>query len=94
MCSACEDDEVPARQQADPEIILRARRIEAEMEGGRVPAHAWDIFFGLAGGAIEWAHYQRIALSYAHAERMAASAAPHLRLKRPRSRSIPVCSEA
>ena len=58
MCEACEAD----GQQAgiSPALATRARQLEAAMPGAKVPDHAWDILLGRSGGAVAWAHTQRM----------------------------------
>jgi hypothetical protein len=69
MCSACEGKPIGPHVAVDREVVRRARDIESAMAGERVPETAWDIFFGFAGGAVEWRHYQRIHQAYEEAER-------------------------
>jgi len=90
MCSACEGEEPVAYVPVDRAVVLRARVIEASMPGERVPATAWEIYFGFAGGAIEWRHFQRIRQSHDEAERSAPPAKPTLGKKRA---TRPVCAE-
>ena len=71
MCSACEGKPVEERVAADPNVVHRARAIEAEMPGERVPEDAWNVFFGFAGGSITYQHYQRVHQAYEEAERSA-----------------------
>jgi hypothetical protein len=64
-----------------PDIVERAHAIEAALAGEPAPDQAWAIY--LAGGAVPWAHYQRIRASIA-----AASATTPLRVM-PSSRKRP-----
>ena len=68
MCSACENLPIEPRVAVDIEMVHRARDIEAAMPGNRAPDDAWAVFFGFAGGAIEYPHYQRIYQAYEKAE--------------------------
>jgi hypothetical protein len=68
MCEACESDEpYEAPAAVPPEILDRARAIEAALAGERAPDQAWAIYLGHAGGALPWPHYQRIRASLAAA---------------------------
>ena len=69
MCSACEGKPIGPHVAANRDVVRRARDIESAMAGERVPEIAWDIFFGFAGGSVEWRHYQRIHQAYEEAER-------------------------
>jgi hypothetical protein len=69
MCSACEGKPTEPHVAVDPQLVHRARDIEVAMPGERVPEAAWDIYFGFAGGSVEWRHYQRIYRAYEEAER-------------------------
>ena len=42
------------------ELVERARLIEREMHGERVPEAAWRTFFDTRCGTIEWTHYERM----------------------------------
>ena len=68
MCSACEDKPIEPHIPVDPELVRRARELEAGISGERVPAGAWEIFFGFAGGSVEWRHFQRMHQAYEEAE--------------------------
>lgn len=68
MCSACEGKPPEERVMVDRELVARARDIEATMQGERVPEASWDVFFGFAGGALEYRHFQRIHQAYEVAE--------------------------
>jgi hypothetical protein len=92
MCSACEDAEITPYQPADRTLVRRARAIEALMPGERVPESAWQIYFDLAGGAIEWRHFQRIRQSYDEAERTV-PALKVLGKRGAQGRRVPVCAE-
>jgi hypothetical protein len=91
MCDACENDEPVTYAPVDRAIVLRAREIEAAMAGERVPDKAWDIFFGFAGGAIGWQHFQRMRESHDEALRSIPPAKPSLGRKSAAAR--PVCAE-
>ena len=69
MCSACEGKPIEERVAVDPDLVRRARELEAVMSGERVPASAWEIYFGFAGGSVEWRHFQRMHQAYEEAER-------------------------
>jgi hypothetical protein len=69
MCSACEGKPIEERVAVDPSVVPRARAIEAAMPGDRVPDDAWNVFFGFAGGSVEWRHFQRMHQAYEEAER-------------------------
>jgi hypothetical protein len=43
-----------------PALIDRARKIEAAMEGERVPESEWETFFTPVCGAIEWKYFERM----------------------------------
>lgn len=60
MCSACENKAIEPHVPPDPELIRRAREVESMMSGECVPDDAWDIYFGLAGGSVEYRHFQRM----------------------------------
>jgi hypothetical protein len=60
MCSACENKAIEPHVPPDPELIRRAREIESMMSGECVPDDAWDIYFGLAGGAVQYQHFHRM----------------------------------
>jgi hypothetical protein len=92
MCSACEDEAITPYVPVDRELVRRARDVEALMSGERVPEIAWEIYFGFAGGSIEWRHYQRIRLAYDEAEKTIAPRRPVLG-KRTQARRVPVCAE-
>ena len=68
MCSACEGKPPEERVMVGRELVARARDIEAAMPGERVPEASWDVFFGFAGGSVEYRHFQRIHLAYEEAE--------------------------
>ena len=68
MCSACENLPIEPRVAVDMDTVHRARDIEATMPGERVPDGAWAVFFGFAGGSIEYRYYQRIHQAYEEAE--------------------------
>ena len=68
MCSACEGKPIEPHVAVDPELVHRAREIEGLMSGERVPDSAWDIYFGFAGGSVEYRHFQRIHQAYEEAE--------------------------
>lgn len=77
MCEACESDEpYEPREPVPPEILARARAIEAALAGERAPDAAWAIYLGQAGGAVTFAQYQRIRASY----EAALASAPPLRV--------------
>ena len=69
MCSACEGKPVEPHVRVDPDLVRRAHEREAGMPGERVPAGAWEIYFGFMGGSIEWQHLQRMHQAYEEAER-------------------------
>ena len=69
MCSACEGKPIEERVAVDPNVVPRARAIEAAMPGDCVPDDAWNVFFGFAGGSVTYQHYQRIHQAYEEAER-------------------------
>jgi hypothetical protein len=69
MCSACEGKPIEERVAVDPSLVPRARAIEAAMPGDRVPDDTWNVFFGFAGGSVEWRHFQRMHQAYEEAER-------------------------
>jgi hypothetical protein len=58
MCASCEAGEVQAG--ISPALASRARRIEAEMPGGRVSEEAWEILLGRRGGAVGFGEMQRM----------------------------------
>jgi hypothetical protein len=60
MCSACEDEAIGTRVLPEPQLIRLAREIESVAPGTHVPADAWNIYFGLAGGSVEYWHFQRM----------------------------------
>ena len=65
MCEACESDEpFEPSEPVPPEILERARAIEAALAGERAPDQAWHIYLGRAGGAVVWPQYQRIRASF------------------------------
>lgn len=64
MCDACEDYDGTPLPSRDEATMREARAIEATIPGERVPEEAWAIFSGLAGGSIQWKHYQRLHVSY------------------------------
>lgn len=68
MCSACEGKPIEPHVAVDPAVVHRTRDIEAAMPGDRVPEASWDVFFGFAGGALEYRHFQRIHQAYEKAE--------------------------
>jgi hypothetical protein len=68
MCSACENKPIEPHVPVDPELIHRAREVEGLMSGERVPDVAWEIYFGLAGGSVEYRHFQRMYQALAQAE--------------------------
>jgi hypothetical protein len=92
MCSACDDEPIERYEPVAPELVRRARQVEAGMAGQRVPEIAWDIYFGFAGGSIEWRHFQRIRLAYDEAEKTAPPPRPVLG-RRTQARRVPVCAE-
>jgi hypothetical protein len=92
MCSACDDEEIATYVPVDRDLVRRAREVEAAMAGERAPDIAWEIYFGFAGGSIEWGHYQRIRLAYDEADRKTAPVRPVLG-KRTQTRRLPVCAE-
>ena len=69
MCSACEGKPVEPHVPVDPELIQRARDVEGLMSGERVPDGAWEIYFGLAGGAVEYRHFRRVHQALEEAEK-------------------------
>ena len=69
MCSACEGKPIEPHVAVDPDLVRRARELEAGMSGERVPASAWEIYFGFTGGSVEWRHFQRMHQAYEAAER-------------------------
>ena len=69
MCSACEGLPPEPRVAVDPALVQRAHEIERGMPGEPVPDAAWNVFFGFAGGSVEFRHYQRIHAAYEEAER-------------------------
>ena len=69
MCSACEGKPIEPHVAVDADLVRRARELEAGMSGERVPAGAWEIYFGFAGGSVEWRHFQRMHQAYEQAER-------------------------
>lgn len=79
MCSACEGKAPEPRVAVDLALVHRARDIERTMAGEKVPDMAWDVFFGFAGGAVEYRHYQRIHEAYEQAERTQIRLRPGLR---------------
>jgi hypothetical protein len=91
MCSACEGEEPVAYVPVERAVVLRAREIEASLPGERVPDSAWDIYFGFAGGAIAWPHFQRMRQSHDQAERSVAPAKPALGKRQARARLV--CAE-
>jgi hypothetical protein len=93
MCSACDDEPIEAYVPVAPEVVLRAREIESLMSGERVPEIAWDIYFGFAGGSIEWRHFQRIRLAHDEAEKVMPRSAPVLGRRNARVRKMLVCAE-
>ena len=50
---------VPASQA----LIERTRLVESTMKGELVPEAAWQAFFSLECGAIEWAYFERMFLA-------------------------------
>ena len=93
MCDACEEADVLVPYvPIDRDRVRRARQIEGGMAGERVPDAAWDIYFGLAGGSIEWRHLLRIRQAY---DAAASEAIPPARLGKRASprRRVPVCAE-
>jgi hypothetical protein len=93
MCSACEDEDITPYVPADPELVRRAREVETLMSGERVPEVAWEIYFGFAGGSIEWRHFQRIRLAYDEAERSVPPRRPVLGKRATQTRRLPICAE-
>lgn len=69
MCSACEGKPIEPHVTVDPDLVRRARDLESGMSGERVPASAWEIYFGFAGGSVEWRHFRRMHQAYEEAER-------------------------
>lgn len=69
MCSACEGKPIEPHVPVDPELVRRARAIESAMAGEGVPDCAWEIYFGFAGGSVEYRHFQRMHQAYEEAER-------------------------
>jgi hypothetical protein len=69
MCSACEGKPIEPYVPVDPELIHRAREVEGLMSGERVPDGAWEIYFGLAGGSVEYRHFQRMHHALEEAEK-------------------------
>jgi hypothetical protein len=92
MCSACDDEEIAPKVPVDRDLMRRAREIEAAMPGEPVPKKAWEIYSNLAGGAIEWKHFQRIRLSYDEAYQKAARP-PRLGKRGAPEMRVPVCAE-
>ena len=88
MCSSCEEDEPAPYVPIDRAVALRAREIEASMPGERVPDGAWAIYFGHAGGAVAWRHFQRMRQSHDEADRSVAAAGPILRKPQPLARFV------
>ena len=68
MCSACENDPIELHVPLDPELIRRAREVESMMSGERVPDGAWQIYFGLVGGSVEYRDFQRMYRALEEAE--------------------------
>ena len=65
MCEACEGDEpYEPPEPVQPEVLARARTIEAALAGDRAPDAAWAIYLGQAGGAVPFAQDQRIRASF------------------------------
>lgn len=63
MCTDCFDEgDMPgdALGFAAGEIAWLARRIESDMKGAPLPARSWQIYFGEASGALDWASLERI----------------------------------
>jgi hypothetical protein len=69
MCSACEGKPIEPHVPVDPDLVRRARELEAAMSGERVPAGAWEIYFCFAGGSVEYRHFQRMHQAYEEADR-------------------------
>jgi hypothetical protein len=93
MCDACEEDDVLVPYvPIDRDRVSRAREIEAGMAGERVPEGAWNIYFGRAGGSIEWRHLLRIRQAY---DAAGSETKPPARLgkKAAQRRRVPVCAE-
>jgi hypothetical protein len=63
------------------------------MAGERVPEIAWSIYFGFAGGSIEWRHFQRLRQAHEEAEKSVARPSPVLGKSDARKRRVPVCAE-
>jgi hypothetical protein len=79
MCSACEGNPIEPHVPPDPELIRRAREVESMMPGERVPDACWEIYFGLAGGAVEYRHFQRLHQALEEADRGRIRLRPGLR---------------
>jgi hypothetical protein len=57
----CEAREAGAAQTGiSPALASHARRIEAAMQGEKVPDGAWDILLGRRGGSVPWAETRRM----------------------------------
>jgi hypothetical protein len=69
MCSACEGKPIEPHARVDIDLVRRARELEAKVPGERVPDSAWEIYFGSAGGSVEWRHFQRMHQALEEAER-------------------------
>jgi hypothetical protein len=98
MCSACDDEPIQPYVPVNEDIVRRARTIEMAMAGDRVPETAWSIYFGFAGGSIEWRHFQRLRQAHEEAENEEAEKAlvrpsPILGRGTARGRRVPVCAE-
>ena len=66
MCDCYDQDDIGFETLPPPQraaLRERTRSIEAAMEGDRVPDSAWAIFFGQAGGAIEWRLFERMSVA-------------------------------
>jgi hypothetical protein len=75
----------------DQSLFEAARRIERRLAGEPASDAAWEIFFGRAGGAVVWTHYQRIKSSYAQAAATTPLATAFKRTKPP---GLPRCEAA
>jgi len=60
MCERCEAGTPQAGIPAA--LLVAAQSIERTRPGDLVPAECWTILAGKSGGAIAWAHYQRMLL--------------------------------
>jgi hypothetical protein len=82
------DSDGGERTMIDQSLFEAARRIEGRLAGEPASDVAWEVFFGRCGGAVVWAHYQRIKSSYAQA---AATTRLATAFKRTKSWALPRC---